>query len=276
VKKGIVHRTGLLLTSLAVVATTFVAGTSQQASSASGSILDRVQSDHTLIVATEQANAPYSMIGSNGSLTGFDVDMAKSIASTLGAKVEFRTVNDAGRITALQTNQVEMVVANFTITPKRALTIDFSRPYLVVHGQFATLARRHDLKSISDLNKPSIRVAVSRGGTAEFEVPAALPRAHTVTFNSLSDTVQALSAGQVDAISQDNLFNGTLMKNHPGQYKAIPGSYSSEMIGIGLPKGDTEWARWVDLWVQNFVNSNEENQSFKNWFGFPVPPLDLK
>jgi len=276
VNTGIKRRAGLLLTSLAVVGMVFVGGARQQASSASGSILDRVQSEHTLIVATEQANAPYSMIGSNGQLTGFDVDIANSIASTLGAKVEFRTVNDAGRITALQTNQVEMVVANFTITPKRAVTIDFSRPYLVVHGQFATLAKRHDLKSLSDLNKPSVRVAVSRGGTAEFEVPATLPRARTVTYNSVADTVQALSAGQVDAISQDNLFNGTLMKNHPGQYKEIPGYYSSEMIGIGLPKGDTEWARWVDLWVQDFVNSNQDNQLFKKWFGFPAPPLDLK
>jgi len=276
VKTGIVRRIGLFLASLAVVAMGFVSGASHQASSASGSILDRVQSDHTLIVATEQANAPYSMIGSNGQLTGFDVDIAKSIASTLGAKVDFRTVNDAGRITALQTNQVEMVVANFTITPLRALTVDFSRPYLVVHGQFVTLARRHDLKSLSDLNKSSIRVAVSRGGTAVTEVPATLPLAHTVTYNSVADTVQALNAGQVDAISQDNLFNGALIKNHPGQYQAIPGYYSSEMIGIGLPKGDLEWARWVDLWVQDFVNSNQENQSFKTWFGFPAPPLGLQ
>jgi polar amino acid transport system substrate-binding protein len=276
VKLGIVKRVGLLFTSLAVIGLAFAAGASQQASSASGSILNRVQSEHSLIVATEQGDAPYSMIGSNGELTGFDVYIAKSIASTLGAKVTFRTVNDAGRITALQTNQVEMVVANFTITPKRALTIDFSRPYLVVHGQFVTLAKRNDIKSLNDLNKPSIRVAVSRGGTAEFEVPAALPRAHTVTYNSVPDTVQALNAGQVDAISQDNLFNGTLLKNHPGQYKEIPGYYSSEMIGIGLPKGDYEWARWIDLWVQDFVNSNQENQLFKKWFGFPVPPLDLK
>ncbi len=52
--------------------------------------------------------------------SGFDIDLANLIAKALGVKIEFVTVNSPGRIPALLTNRVDMVVSIFSITAERA------------------------------------------------------------------------------------------------------------------------------------------------------------
>lgn len=247
--------------------------TASSGPSSSTSILERVLSEHVLKVGVIDGNPPYSQLGANGQPSGYDIDIATKIAETLGAKPQFTTVDIAGRVTSLQTRQLELVVADFTRTPKRAETIDFSAPYLVVRGQFLVSAKRSDLNTRDDLNKPSVRIAITRGGTAETNVPAAAPNAKIVAFNNEGDTVQALNSGQVDAISQDNLFNAQIIKDHPGQYKAIPGYFSAENISLGLPQNDLRWQRWLDIWVSEFNDSGANNLLFTKYFGFPLPPV---
>jgi polar amino acid transport system substrate-binding protein len=244
------------------------------ASAGSESALDRVQKSKVLRVATINSNPPYSSLGANGQLEGFDIDTANAIAAALGAKIEWSTVNDAGRIAALQTNKADLVAANFTITPKRALTIDFTQPYLVINGQFAVKADRSDLKTLADMNKSSVRIAVSRGGTAETFVPKAVPNAKTVVFNSVADTLQALNSGQVDSISQDALYNSKLIQDHKDEYKVITGNYSTELIGLGIQQGDPKWSRWLNLFLSDYLASGEQERSFKKWFGFDMPRVE--
>lgn len=237
------------------------------------STLSRVQKNKILRVATIQSNPPYSAASAGGQVKGFDIDIVKGIAATLNAKVKYSYVNDAGRIAALQTGKADLVAANFTITPQRALQVGFTQPYLVVHGELLTKADSQDLNTLTDMNRPSVRIAVSRGGTAEVNVPKALPEAKVVVFNSVADCVQALTSGQVDAISQDQLFNSGMLSDHPGKYKRIKGYISTEQIGLGYQKGDLEWSNWLNLYLEDYYASGEEERSFKQWFGFSMPPL---
>jgi polar amino acid transport system substrate-binding protein len=104
-------------------------------------------------------------------------------------------------------------------------------------------------------------------------VPAALPKATLARFDNLADIYQALKTKQVDAMSQDNLYNAEQIAKNPGQFKNIPGLYSREEIAIGLPLGDFDWWRVMNTWVEQFNASGENAKLFKKWFGYDLPPI---
>ena len=234
----------------------------------STSIIQQVLQRGTLRIATTAGNPPYESAGPNGPV-GYDIDIAKMVAAALKVKPEFTITDGAGRIAMLQTRKADITVANFTRTVERSTTIAFTDPYLVVHLHFLVLANRSDLNTLTDVDTPKVKIAIGRGGTAEFWVPAAVPHATVVRYNQLTDMYLALQNHQVDAMSQDDLYNATQMKKNPGKFKVIPGNYSiREELSIGLPAGDVDWLRVLNLWVEQFNNGGDNAKLFQQWVGF--------
>ena len=244
-----------------------------QAHAQQNSIVNQVVNRGTIRIAVIGGNPPYSQLTPSGEPEGYDTDIAKSIAASLKVKPEWVIVDVPGRIVALQTHKADITIANFTKTVERSTTIAFTDPYLVVGLQFMVLAKRSDLKTIDDLNTPNAKIGITRSGTAEQNVPAALPKASLVRFDNLADILQALKSGQVDAMSQDNLYNAQQIAKNPNLFRAIPGLYSHEEIAIGLPAGDFDWYRVINTWVEQFNASGDNAKLFKKWFGYELPHI---
>jgi len=241
-----------------------------------GDVLDQVMKSGTIRIAIIGGNPPYSKMSPSGEPEGYDIDIGKAIADALKVKPEFITTDIPGRITSLQTHKADLTIADFTKTVQRSTSIGFTDPYLVVSLQFLVAAGRKELNSVADLNKADINVGITRGGTAEQNVPLAAPKATIQRFNNEADVLSALDAGQIDVMSQDNLYNAQLMKDHPDKYKILPGLYSHEEIAIGLPAGDFDWWRVVNTWVEQFNASGDNGRSFQKWFGYALPPIQTQ
>jgi polar amino acid transport system substrate-binding protein len=242
------------------------------AARAESPILQQAESRGTLRIAIIASNPPFSIIKADGQPEGYDIDVGTRIAEALKLKPEFTVTDMPGRIVSLQTNKVDITIAGFTKNVERSKVIAFTDPYVVVGMQFLVKADRKDLNTIEDLRKPGVRFGVTRSGTAETNLPIAIgPDAKQVKYNTLSDTLLALKSDQVDAMTQDNLFNGEQMKKEPGAYKIIPGLYSYEEFGIGLPAGDFDFWRIINTWVQQFNASGDNDRLFRKWFGYDQP-----
>jgi polar amino acid transport system substrate-binding protein len=246
------------------------------ASAHSQSTLEQVMSSGKLRVAIIGGNPPYSSLTPSGEPEGYDIEIAKRIAAALNVEPEFITVDIPARVTVLQTGKADVTVANFTKTVQRSTSIAFTDPYVVVSLQFLVRADRDDLQTIEDINNRDVVVGITRGGTAEQNVPLAAPDASIARFNNETDILAALDTGQVHVMSQDNLYNAELMKNRPGQYKVLPGLYSYEEIAIGLPAGDFDWWRVLNTWVGQFNASGDNGRLFKEWFGYDLPPIQAQ
>jgi len=157
------------------------------------SLLDTIQESKTIKIGILDGAPPYSQLGANGEPEGYDVDIAKAVAETLGATPKWTVVDIPGRVTSLQTKQLDMVVADFTRTPKRAMSIDFTVPYLIVRNMFLVRADS-PFQTVADINKPEVRIAITRGGTAEQWVPKFAPNGTQVAFNAEGDCVQAVQS----------------------------------------------------------------------------------
>jgi polar amino acid transport system substrate-binding protein len=240
------------------------------------SILNQVLSRGTLRIAIIGGLPPYSRMSANGTPEGYDIDIGKKIAEALKVKPEFIVTDIPGRVSSLQTRKVDLTIATFTRTVERSTTIAFSDPYVVSSIQLLVKADRTEFKKTQDLNKPGIRIAMTRGGTAEKAVPLVAPKAELVRFNSTADEIAALRSGQVDAMSEDNLFNAQAQKESPGQFRPMPELLNRAEIAIGMPAGDADWTRVINLWIEQFNASGENDKLFEKWFGYSKPSIQAK
>jgi polar amino acid transport system substrate-binding protein len=237
-----------------------------QTASAQASRLDEVVKAGVVRVGVFTDLEPYGFLDASGKNVGYDIDIALELAKRLGVKAEFVQVTGPTRVPSLVAGKVEVVVADFTRTLERSKLIAFTDPYIVVGNTYMVLAKRTELKAAADLNKPSVRVAISRGGTSEQTVPASLPNATLIRFDNYNDILIAVRTGKADVVSEDNIFTSQQVAKNPKEWKVIPGLFSHEDICIGVPKGDWVWFNWVNLFVHEINADGTNAKLFKKWF----------
>ena len=105
-------------------------GSASSSSAASGSAaaagsdvfrtLDEIKADGTVNIGVFSDKNPFGYVDENGEYQGYDVYFARRLAEDLGVEANFVSTEAANRIEYLQTGKVDIILANFTVTPERA------------------------------------------------------------------------------------------------------------------------------------------------------------
>lgn len=201
---------------------------------------------------------------------GYDVDVAKQLAARLGVPVRFSDVSSDARISMLRSKQLDLVVANVSITPQRARVVDFSMPYNLA-GLRVIAQKSARVKTLADLNGK--RVVVGRGTTADAFLRQSAPGATPVyTDNFAPDGVLLLQQKRADAGIEDaSLLDYLASKN--AQFETLPTMYGNTPIGIAMTKGDPALLQFVNNFVADYVKSGAYAANYKKWWGAKaVPP----
>ncbi len=108
------------------------------AKSASADVLANILSKGVVRVAVFADVPPFGSVNASRELEGFDIDMAKLVAESLGVKLELVQTTAANRIPYLITDRVDVNIALMSVTPERARQVMYSQPYvntaLAVYG----------------------------------------------------------------------------------------------------------------------------------------------
>lgn len=228
--------------------------------------LDDIKKAGVLRVAAFDSNPPFGFVdGKSKQIEGLDVDYAKALADKLGVKLQVLPTNPANRIPLLTANKVDLVLANFTITPERAEQVDFSIPYFSSGQQF--IVRKGSLKSPEDLNK--WRVGVDKGTVNEGVLREKFPGAKVIAYDDTPFAFTALRNGQVQAITQDGPKLIGLLANVPDKekYEVPPFTISNDLIGVGIPKGEKALTDFVNQSLTELEAGGQAQTIYDTWFG---------
>ena len=141
-------------------------GNSKKSSSQSNnpSSVQQIKKNGTIRIAVFGDLPPYGWVNKDGKRVGYDVTLAHQVAKDLGVKVKFVQVNANNRVDALNSNKVDLVLANFTVTPERKQVIDFAKPYMKVSVGVVSPKNKAITKASQLKGK---NVIVTKGTTAE-------------------------------------------------------------------------------------------------------------
>ena len=177
----------------------------------------------------------------DGTYSGFDVDVATYVAQQLGYgpdKIEWKEAVSAQRENLIDNNQVDYVVATYSITDERKKRVDFAGPYLVTGQSLLVQAGNNDITSKDSL-EGKILCSV-KGSTPAQKIKDEFPTVQLQEYPNYSACVEALKTGKVAAVTTDEVILAGYAAQSPGAFKLVGGTFSEENYGIGLKKGDTE------------------------------------
>lgn len=208
--------------------------------------LEKIKERDKLIVGVFSDKPPFGFVNEQGEYVGFDTDIAKRFAKDLlgdEKKVEFVVVEPASRIPFLQSDKVDLILANMTVTPERAEAVDFTNPNLRVAVQ-AIVRDDSGIEKLDDLEGKT--VIVTSGTTADIWLTQNRPDWKLLKFEKNSESLQALANGRGDAYAQDNLVLFSWAKQNPG-YRVLGDTLGDEApIAPAVKKGNAELRDWVN------------------------------
>jgi glutamate transport system substrate-binding protein len=181
---------------------------------------------------------------------GFDVDVAKYVAKELGYsedKITWKESPTPQRETLIESGQVKLIFATYSISDKRKEKVSFGGPYFIA-GQ--DLLIRSDDSSITGPDSLAGKKLCSvTGSTSAQKVKDKF--ADTVqlqNYDKYSACVEALVAKRIDALTTDNtiLAGYAAQDAYKGKVKVVGKTFSEEKYGVGLKKGDAETCKKVN------------------------------
>lgn len=123
-----------------------------------------VAAPQVIKAGTFAENRPWVFRGADGRLTGFDVDLARAVATQLGAGIDFEVMAFRDLFPALTAGRIDLALCSITITPERLKAFDFTQPYYETSQGVVVLKGSH-FRSLADLG--GRRVSTAAGTTNE-------------------------------------------------------------------------------------------------------------
>ena len=210
-------------------------------------VLDAILARGTLRVGLTGDYRPFSIKDADSRFTGLDVDMANSLATALGVKLDIVPTAWPTLMPDLVEGKFDVAMGGITVTLARAKTALFSDP--VIRTGKTPIARCTDkerFQTIADIDKPGTRVIFNPGGTNERFARANLRQAEMILFPSNATIFDEIIAGRADVMITDAVETKLQQKLHPELCAIHPDKpFDFGELAFMLPR---------DLVLQQFVN----------------------
>jgi glutamate transport system substrate-binding protein len=211
--------------------------------------------------------------------TGMDVDVAKYIAKELGAgegDITWVQAPSAQRETLIQTGQVDMIVATYSITDKRKEKVSFAGPYFIA-GQ-DLLIRADDASITGPDSLDGKKLCSVKGSTSAQKVKDKYPGVQLQEFGTYSECLPALSTGGVDALTTDDtiLAGYAAQPEFKGKFKVVGQPFSEENYGVGIKKGDTAKCTKINDAIKKMVSDGSWQKAIDDNVGPSGFKVDTK
>ena len=206
--------------------------------------LDEIKADGTINIGGFSDKTPLGYVDENGEYQGYDVYFAERIGKDLGVKINYVSTEAANRVEYLETGKVDIILANFTVTPERSEKVDFALPYMNV----ALGVVSPDSRVITDLSELSADdpVIVISGTTAETYLIANNPEVKLQKYDTYANAKNALENGNGVAWANDNTEVIAFALQNTGYTVGIPSLGSQDTIAPAVSKGNDTLLQWLN------------------------------
>lgn len=216
-----------------------------------GTTMKRIADAGVFRVAVQYTAPGFGFTGLSPDPEGFDVEIAKIIAADLGLtpdQIQWSEGKDKVREEILESGDVDMVVATYTINDKRKERISFAGPYYMAGQSLMVRADNGDIESPDYFkDHPDAKVCTTTGSTPSQEIKQYVASEdQIVLFDVMTKCADALRTNQVDAVTTDNVVLMGLAAESNGQMKLVGAPFTDEPYGIGVTKGDVGFCQFIE------------------------------
>ena len=229
-------------------------------------VLDTILARGTLRVGLTGDYRPFSIKDAAGKFEGLDVDMAESLAKSMGVKLEIVPTAWPTLMADLQAGKFDVGMGGISVTLERAKAAMFSAP--VVRTGKAPIARCTDKEkftSVASIDRPGTRVIINPGGTNDRFARANIKQAEIVVFPNNAAIFDEIVAGRADVMMTDAIEAKLQQKLHPELCAINPDQpFDFAEIAYLLPR-DVALKAFVDQWLHIQTETGEQRRATAKW-----------
>ena len=227
----------------------------------------------TLIVGFDQDFPPMGFVGDNGEYTGFDLDLAKEVASRLGLEYKAQPIAWDSKDMELESGNIDCIWNGFTITGRED-DYTWTTPNMA-NKQVFVVANDSDIKSQADLAGKVVEVQADSSAEAALKENQDLANTfgQLLTTPDYNTAFMDLEQGAVDAVAMDVIVAGYQIKQRNADFKILDDSLSEEEYGIGFKKGNTELRDKVQGALEEMAADGTLAKISDEWFGEDVTTI---
>ncbi len=249
----------MLLSALLLVSTTFAASVT------TSSVAD-VKKKGVLILGTDPTFQPFEYKGSDGQITGFDIDIAKAVAKDLGVKLSIVAVGFGALMPqSVTSGRVDMAMSAITITPERAKVVGFSGPYYRSAQVFIVKAGNPKKFAWPADAKGKI-IGVQANTTGQFAAQDSLKPKGAVlkVYDDFAAGLADVQSGRIDALLGDAPTVISLKARLPGQFEQAGSALVAEDYGMVFARG-SDLAAAANKTLARMKASGEYQKLLDRW-----------
>lgn len=202
-KKGLLKKVLATAMSMALVLSLSACAKKSEATGAKSNsatpIVDKIKKSGKLVLGTSPDYPPYEFINSKNEIVGFDIEIAKELAKDLGVKLEIKDMKFDGLLAALQSGNVDIVLAGMTPTKERMESVDFSKIYYTSLQGIVVRAEDKDKYNTLDALAGK-KIGVQKGSIQEGLAKEQIKNADIKALGKVTDLMLELKNKKVDAL----------------------------------------------------------------------------
>ena len=216
------------------------------------------------------AFVPWAMRDKNGDLIGFEIDVARKLAEDMGVDINFVPTAWDGIIPALIAGKFDVIIGGMSVTTKRNLTVNFTRPYartgyIVIAN--SKLAEEKGINGLADLNREDITIASRRGSTGAVAMDRHFPKAKKIFFDDDVLSVQEVANGNIEAASSTPPKAAFEIEKRGDVIRIVSDEQlSPTREAFALRKGDPDALNFFSNWIQENEASGWLAERRAYWF----------
>jgi len=208
---------------------------------AASPVLSGIVESNVLRVGMSGAQPPFSVKSKDGSLIGYEVDLAKLLANAMGVELKLVEMPFGDLLSALEKGDVDVVMSGMTMTPERNLKAAFVGPYIVsgksILTKDATLAKADEAE---DIDQADLTIVALANSTSQKFVETLMPKAKLVTTKDYDEGVKMILEDKATAMVADFPICALSAMRYGDQgLVTLAEPLTIEPIGIAISPGDS-------------------------------------
>ncbi|MDD4012085.1 MAG: transporter substrate-binding domain-containing protein [Sphaerochaetaceae bacterium] len=228
-------------------------------------IVDKIKASGKLVLGTEATYPPYEFLDLSTNFQGCDIWLAQQIAKELGVKLEIVDMSFAGIIPAVQSGQVDIGIAAFTITSERAQVIDFTEPY---EGSDQLLIVKTGNKDLYSTNQSLAGKSVgAQVGTIQSQlILDALPDSKLFELEKYPALALEVQNGNIAGLVVDEAVGEALVANSNGALEVSSYVFDQEIANFTkagvIAKGNEDLLALVNSVIKKVVEDGSYQKAY--------------
>jgi ABC-type amino acid transport substrate-binding protein len=190
-------------------------------------------------IAVENLYTPFQFTNPvTGETMGYEYDMVAELCGRINCVPKYEYISWDAMISAVSEGQFDLGMEGISILDERKQQVDFSDPYINLQQFLLVRADEDRFTTLEELAaNPDLKLGVQQGTSGFFATEGVVPEDRRVVYTEFGALVQALIAGDVDAVPVDAAAARGFISTTGGKVKTVGEAISSDEMGLIFPKG---------------------------------------